>query len=163
MQAEMGIGSGAVEVRHGSAESPTAPASIHLYVDDAEATCQRALRAGAASIYPVGDHPSGDLQGAVKDQFGNLWYIARASGEWIPGPEGGPSGQPDLHLSGGQKRMPVVEAAVRATGVGVHKTAGGDVRRGGEGLGGRTAGEGGRRGGVVAGGGGKGWGGEVSC
>jgi len=127
MHAEMAIGNGAIEVSDGNAEYPTAPAAIHLYVDDAEATYQRALRAGAASIYPVGDHPSGDLQGAVKDQFGNLWYIAEPSGEWIPGPEGVPSVQPYLHLSGAHKMIPFMEAAFGAEAMGVHKSPEGAV------------------------------------
>jgi PhnB protein len=127
MHAEMAIGNGAIEVSDGNAEYPTAPASIHLYVDDAEATYQRALRAGAASIYPVGDHPSGDLQGAVKDQFGNLWYIAEPSGEWIPGPAGVPSVQPYLHLSGAHKMIPFMEAAFGAEAMGVHKSPEGAV------------------------------------
>ena len=37
MHADVAIGNGAVEVSDGNAEYPTAPAAIHLYVDDANA------------------------------------------------------------------------------------------------------------------------------
>lgn len=127
MHAEVAIGNGAIEVSDTNAQYPTAPAVIHLYVDDANATYRRALRAGATSIYPVGDHPSGDLQGAVKDQFGNLWYIAEPSGEWTPGPEGVPSVQPYLHLREAHKMIPFIEAVFGAESLGVHKSPEGTV------------------------------------
>jgi len=71
MHAEVAIGNGAIEVSDGNEEYPTGPAAIHLYVDDADATYERALRAGATSIAPVADQPWGDRWGAAKDQFGN--------------------------------------------------------------------------------------------
>jgi PhnB protein len=85
MHAEVAIGNGAIEVSDGNAEYPTAPAAVHLYVDDPDATYERALRAGASSIAPVADQPWGDRWGAVKDQFGNHWYIAKPGG-LTPGP-----------------------------------------------------------------------------
>jgi PhnB protein len=121
MHAEMAIGNGAIEVSDGNAEYPTAPAAIHLFVDDAHATYERALGAGATSIYPVGDHPSGDLQGGVKDHFGNHWYIAKP-GEWPRGPEGVPSVQPYLHLRDAHKMMPFMEVVFGAEALGVHKS-----------------------------------------
>src|SRR6202165_4450616 len=53
MHAEVGIGKGAIEVSDGSEAYPAAPGAIHLYVDDADATYERALREGATSIYAV--------------------------------------------------------------------------------------------------------------
>jgi len=87
MHAEVAVGNGAIEVSDGSAAYPAAPTAIHLYVDDANATFDSALQAGATSIYaPTDDHPSGDRWGAAKDQFGNHWYIAAPKG-WTPGPK----------------------------------------------------------------------------
>jgi len=72
MHAEVAVGNGAIEVSDGSDAYPAAPTAIHLYVDDANATFDSALQAGATSIYaPTDDHPSGDRWGAAKDQFGN--------------------------------------------------------------------------------------------
>ena len=52
---------------------------------DADADYKRSLGAGATSIYPVGEHVSGDRQGCVKDEWGNIWYIATHTGEsYIP-------------------------------------------------------------------------------
>jgi PhnB protein len=52
------------------------PGTLHLYVPDADALYERALRAGAKSIQPVADQPYGDRSGGVTDPFGNRWFIA---------------------------------------------------------------------------------------
>ncbi len=127
MHAEVSVGNGAIEVGDGNEEYPTAPGAIHLYVDDADATYDSALQAGATSIYaPTDDHPSGDRWGAAKDQFGNLWYIATPKG-WTPGPEGLRSVQPYLHLREAHKMIPFLEAAFSAESLGVHQSPEGAV------------------------------------
>jgi PhnB protein len=62
----------------GEAHGPyqPAPATLHLYVPDADAVYESALRAGATSIQPVSDQPYGDRSGGVRDPFGNRWFIA---------------------------------------------------------------------------------------
>jgi PhnB protein len=129
MHAELTAGNGAIEVSDGNEQYPTAPAAIHLYVDDADATYERALRAGASSIYPVADQPWGERWGAVKDQFGNLWYIAKWGG-WTPGPDGVPSVQPFLHLRDAHKMIPFLETAFGAEALGVAKSPEGKVLHG---------------------------------
>ena len=52
------------------------PCTLHLYVPDADAAYERALRAGATSIQPVADQPYGDRSGGVTDPFGNRWFLA---------------------------------------------------------------------------------------
>ncbi len=127
MHADVAIGNGAIEVSDGNEEYPTAPGAIHLYVDDPDATYARTLQAGATSFYaPTDDHPSGDRWGAVKDPFGNHWYIAKPRG-WTPGPEGLRSVQPYLHLRDAQKMIPFLEAAFGAEAMGVHKSPDGLV------------------------------------
>lgn len=126
MHAEVAIGNGAVELSDGSDQYPAAPAAIHLYVDDADATYERALQAGAKSLYPPTDQPYGDREGGVRDQFGNDWYIGAPKG-WTPGPEGIRSIQPSLHLRGADKMIPFLEAAFGAEGLGVHKSPEGVV------------------------------------
>src|SRR5258706_3569650 len=110
MHAEMEIGNSIIELADANEQIPAAPMTIHLYVDDADSFFARAIDAGATSIYEVGDHVSGDRQGAVRDPFGNLWYIAMIQG-WTPGPEGVPSVQPYLHLRGSEKMIPFLENA----------------------------------------------------
>ncbi|HEY6268772.1 MAG TPA: VOC family protein [Candidatus Acidoferrum sp.] len=127
MHAEVAIGNGAIEVSDGNEQYPTAPAAIHLYVDDPDATYARTLQAGSTSFYaPTDDHPSGDRWGAVKDPFGNHWYIAKPRG-WTPGPEGLRSVQPYLHLSEAHKMIPFMESVFGAECIGLHKSPDGIV------------------------------------
>jgi uncharacterized glyoxalase superfamily protein PhnB len=52
------------------------PAFLYVYVEDADATCHRALDAGAESLEAVWDTPYGDRRGMVKDPWGNVWQVA---------------------------------------------------------------------------------------
>lgn len=127
MHSEVAIGNGMIEAGDANAQIPPAPTDIHLYVNDADATFDRALAAGATSIYrPTDEHPSGDRWGALEDPFGNRWYIATPRG-WTPGPEGLRSVQPYLHLREARKMIPFLEAAFGAEDVGTHKTPEGRV------------------------------------
>jgi PhnB protein len=127
MHSEVAIGNGMIEAADASAQIPPAPTDIHLYVDEADATFDRALAAGATSIYrPTDEHPSGDRWGALQDPFGNRWYIARPKG-WTPGPEGLRSVQPYLHLRGAHNMIPFMVAAFSAEAMGVHKSPEGIV------------------------------------
>jgi len=127
MHAEVAVGNGAIEVSDGNEQYPTAPAAVHLYVDDPDAAYARTLQAGATSFYaPTDDHPSGDRWGAVKDPFGNHWYIAKPRG-WTPRPEGLRSVQLYLHLREAHKMIPFLEAAFGAEAMGVHKSSEGAV------------------------------------
>ena len=110
MHAEVAIGNSIVELADANEQFPAAPAAIHLYVENADSVFARAIEADATSIYEVGDHVSGDRQGAVRDAFGNLWYIAMIQG-WTPGLEGVPSVQPYLHLRNSEKMIPFLENA----------------------------------------------------
>jgi PhnB protein len=49
---------------------------FYLYVPDCDALYRRALASGATSISQPKDQLYGDRSGAVKDAFGNHWYIA---------------------------------------------------------------------------------------
>ena len=127
MHAEVAIGNGLIEAADANQQVSPAPTDIHLYVDDADATFDRALKAGATAIYrPTDDHPSGDRWGALQDAFGNRWYIATPKG-WVPGPQGPPSVQPYLHLAAAHKMIPFLEAAFGAEALGVHKSPAGNV------------------------------------
>jgi PhnB protein len=58
------------------AESGPMPAMIHLYVDDSDKTFQKALEAGATKVRDVETQFYGDRGGAVKDRWGNVWWIS---------------------------------------------------------------------------------------
>ena len=50
-------------------------AFLRLYVTDADATQQRAVAAGAASVTEVTGLFFGDRVGRVRDPLGNIWWI----------------------------------------------------------------------------------------
>ena len=52
------------------------PAFLYLYVEDVDATYQRALEAGAVCLEEPADMPYGDRRGMVRDPCGNDWQIA---------------------------------------------------------------------------------------
>lgn len=52
------------------------PVTIHLYVEDVDAFCQRAVAAGAQIVQPIEDRFYGDRNGTLKDPFGHVWSIA---------------------------------------------------------------------------------------
>ncbi len=52
------------------------PVHIFLYVEDVDATMERAVAAGAKVLQPAQDFPSeGDRRGGVEDPFGFVWYV----------------------------------------------------------------------------------------
>ncbi|MFD7560707.1 VOC family protein [Streptomyces sp. NPDC059835] len=58
--------------------------AIHLYVEDSDKICNQAVAAGATQVREVKDQFYGDRSGAVKDPFGNLWFIATHKEDLTP-------------------------------------------------------------------------------
>lgn len=54
------------------------PAMLHLYVDDADAAYERALKAGATSLRAPSDAEDG-RRGGVLDPCGNQWWFTRTN------------------------------------------------------------------------------------
>lgn len=52
------------------------PVTLHLYVEDVDATFAQAVAAGATVQRPVADQFYGDRAGGIVDPFGHSWYIA---------------------------------------------------------------------------------------
>jgi PhnB protein len=52
------------------------PVSLHLYVEDVDATTRKAIAAGAKEVRPVKDQFYGDRLGTVEDPFGHVWHIS---------------------------------------------------------------------------------------
>src|SRR5262249_14445404 len=73
--AEMRIGDSLIMVS-AAGEREVFPAFLYIYVDDADATYQRAITAGATSIEPPLDTPYGDRRAMVRDAFGNVFQVA---------------------------------------------------------------------------------------
>ena len=75
--AQVRIGDSMVMMGEARGEFKFTPGMIYLYVSNADATYQRALKAGAVSLRKPVDEPSyGDRVGGVKDPTGNQWWIA---------------------------------------------------------------------------------------
>ena len=74
--AEIRVGDSVVEMGEAQGKYPPMPTMFYLYVPDCDAVFRRALQAGATSIAEPVDQPYGDRSSAVKDAFGNTWYIA---------------------------------------------------------------------------------------
>jgi uncharacterized glyoxalase superfamily protein PhnB len=85
---EVRIGGSVILVSDDSARRP-AGAFLYVYVEDADATYQRALAAGARPLEPPSDMPYGDRRAMVEDDWGNTWQIAthrRPGPRTKPGP-----------------------------------------------------------------------------
>jgi PhnB protein len=52
------------------------PVTLHVYVDDVDATFEAALAAGATSVRDVENQFYGDRTGQFEDPFGHRWSVA---------------------------------------------------------------------------------------
>ncbi|HZQ93056.1 MAG TPA: VOC family protein [Terriglobales bacterium] len=69
------IGNGILEVNEAHGPWQPMPTMFYLYVPDPDALYARAVAAGAQSMFPPQDQPYGDRVAAVKDEWGNQWYM----------------------------------------------------------------------------------------
>lgn len=74
--AKVRIGNSIVELSDAHGQYGPMPTMFYMYVADADATYERAIRAGGKSIEAPADQPYGDRRAAVEDPFGNRWYMA---------------------------------------------------------------------------------------
>ena len=51
------------------------PVTVHLYVENADATFERAVKAGAKVTMPLADQFWGDRYGKLEDPFGHHWSV----------------------------------------------------------------------------------------
>ena len=103
------------------------PAALHLYVENVDATYQRAVQAGATSLYAPMDQPYGDRDAAVQDAGGNHWYLGtRKGGFYVPG--GATNLMPYLHPKGAPKMIEFLKQAFGAEELAVHQSPDGVVR-----------------------------------
>jgi PhnB protein len=77
--AEIRVGDSVVEMGEAHGKYETMPAMFYVYVPNVDAVYQQAVAAGATSFQEPTDQPYGDRNAAVKDNFGNKWYIATHS------------------------------------------------------------------------------------
>lgn len=70
------VGDSILEMGEAHGKYETMPAMFYLYVPNMEDVYRQALAAGATKLHEPTDQPYGDRNAAVKDAFGNTWYIA---------------------------------------------------------------------------------------
>jgi PhnB protein len=85
MHAEVKIGDSSVMMGSPIGQFGPMQASIYLYVKDCDAVYQQAIKAGGISVFEPVDMLTGERYGAVKDPFGNIWWVATHVEE--PSPE----------------------------------------------------------------------------
>lgn len=77
MHAEVKIGDTVIMLGEAGGEWPAFASWMHVYVQDVDATFQRALDAGGVSVQePVQKDWDTDRRGGIKDPSGNTWWIA---------------------------------------------------------------------------------------
>lgn len=86
VHAHLRIGDSSVMMGQAQQGCAASPAMIYTYVQDVDATFERAMAAGGKVIRRPADQFYGDRAGAVKDPAGNQWWIATRKEE-IPEPE----------------------------------------------------------------------------
>lgn len=74
--AQVRIGDSVVEMGEAHGPFQPMPTMFFVYVPSVDASFERATAAGASAMHPPGDQPYGDRTAAVKDPFGNEWYLA---------------------------------------------------------------------------------------
>ena len=74
--AEIRVGDSVVEMGEAHGKYAPMPTMFYLYVPNVDGLYRTALAAGASSFQEPADQSYGDRTAAVKDAFGNTWYIA---------------------------------------------------------------------------------------
>lgn len=81
--AELRIGESILMISGASALA-VMPAFLYVYVEDTDATYQRALDAGATSVENPREMHYGDRRAMIRDSWGNTWQIATHRGRFTP-------------------------------------------------------------------------------
>ena len=114
LHAEVRIGNSVVMMGGSPGMSfPEKPGVLHLYVSDVDAVYQQALRAGATATYEPADQDYGDREAALKDPFGNTWYVATRKATGLA-PEGFRSVTPYFHPRGASEMIDFLKQAFDA-------------------------------------------------
>jgi PhnB protein len=80
---ELRIGDSLLMIGSTIEREPTT-AFLYVYVEDTDATYQRALDREASSLEEPQDMPYGDRRAMIRDPWGNTWQIATHGGVFTP-------------------------------------------------------------------------------
>jgi PhnB protein len=73
--AEVSIGSDTLMLGEPADAKEAMPSTFHVTVNSADATFDRAIRAGGAPLREPADQPQGGRMAGVRDPSGNHWYV----------------------------------------------------------------------------------------
>lgn len=76
VHAELVIEGCTIELSAARPDWPKTRSAFHLYVSDVDAAHAQALQAGADEAHPPTDQEYGERSSAVRDAWGNHWYLA---------------------------------------------------------------------------------------
>ena len=76
VHAKIRVGGSVIEMGEAHDQWLPMPTMFYVYVDDVDAWYRRALDAGATSMETPALQPYGERRAAVRDAFGNQWYLA---------------------------------------------------------------------------------------
>jgi uncharacterized glyoxalase superfamily protein PhnB len=97
----------------GEYQGPGHPTSLHMYVPDVDAAFDRAVAAGATAVMRPTNQDYGDRDSALKDAFGNDWYLATHKGASYQRPGLG-TVTPYLHPTGAEEFIRFLQSAFDA-------------------------------------------------
>lgn len=75
MHATVQIGDSVVMLCDAMEGAPAQPVVLYLYVENADELFKKATQAKATVVHEMEDQFYGDRVGAVKDEWGNVWWI----------------------------------------------------------------------------------------
>ena len=80
MHAEVRVDDSTIMLADSAPEWPPVPAYAHVYVENVDATYERALAEGAESVQAPVQKEDEDKRGGIKDAGGTTWWIATRVG-----------------------------------------------------------------------------------
>ena len=76
MHATIEIAGATFEIDEARGGAEPEAAYLHVYVPDTDVVYAQAIRAGATGVTPPSNAPYGDRAAAIRDPFGNTWFLA---------------------------------------------------------------------------------------
>ncbi|HVO60774.1 MAG TPA: VOC family protein [Terriglobales bacterium] len=73
---ELRLGDSILEMGEAHGQWLPMPTMLYLYLDDADAAYEKAIAAGAKSLWAPADQPYGDRNAGVQDEWENQWILA---------------------------------------------------------------------------------------
>ena len=113
MHAEVRVGDSILEMGDAGDQWTPIAAPLHVYLENVDEAYQRAIAAGARSLYEPIDQSYGDREAGVVDRFGIEWFLARRL-EGSPRPAGFGTVTTGFRAVGAERMIEFLEKAFGA-------------------------------------------------